>query len=113
MKKIIALMVTILFASSVNAEGDKAENMALCMQFNDVAKGIMQHRQNGVELSTLLKGMTNPSDSEEQSKAVDMAVTIIKAAYDTPRFRTHDAQQRAITEFANDVLLTCMKKFVE
>ena len=118
MKKIIALMVTILFASSVNAGDDKQGKMELCMSMGSIAKTIMEKRQQGAELSKMLTAFGAAEeemapDSTAKKTALGSVMHILKAAYEVPRWNTSKLQQNAITDFSNEVLLTCIQEIVE
>lgn len=71
-----------------------------CPTWGQLAATIMELRQGGVSMAELM----NVTDN-------DVARQLVIAAYDIPQYSTSRYKERAITEFANDVMLVCYKEF--
>jgi len=83
-----ALVVT---ATPLTAETDH------CKQMGDMAAQIMEAREVGVPLSSM---MDIAADN-------DLLKALILSAYQVPRFSTGDYRQEAITDFRNEVEVMC------
>ena len=98
MKKLIIALSVVLSMSAMAQEEDK---FATCASYSKLAGTIMNNRQQGVEMATML-------EVSKPSAAYDIAEILIKAAYLKPRFSLPDYQQNAIIDFKNDVMSECM-----
>ena len=86
----------LLISHSANAEPTRHE---LCKSISESAEYMMQLRQNGRSMSSM---MDHFQDSE-------MAKQIVTAAYNEPRYRTDENKKRAKQEFANKVYSECIE----
>lgn len=97
MKKLI-LAVALMMSAPAMA----ATQQEWCAEVSNLARSIMSSRHSGVPIVNQLS-ITKGHEQE------DMATAMILEAYSKTRWHTKASQQRAITEFANDVYLICDK----
>lgn len=71
----------------------------LCSETGDLARKIMTARQGGFSMDSMFALV---GDSE-------MGQDIVISAYETPRYSTAKMQDRAVSEFANQTQLQCIK----
>jgi len=89
-------VIAIFLATPTIAE---EEEQHICETLGDVAYKVMELRQGGVPMSTVMQ----ISDSE-------LVQAIIVDAYDQPRFSTDSYKQNAMNDFRNYVEVECYKK---
>jgi hypothetical protein len=77
-----------------------------CANVGRAAEAVMQARQNGMALQTVLEKM---NDAGFGAKGKDGFRAMIMMAYDQPRFNTEENKQQAINDFRDQVQLFCMK----
>ena len=106
MKTINAIAAAILLSTSTVANAQL--DMGMCEQLNGLARDIMTRRQQGVEMVVITKAFATVL--AEHAPVMDSRIMpLITGAYDTPRYHTPDMQQRAITEYANEIYVECVK----
>ena len=76
-----------------------------CKSMSELAKIIMQKRQDGVSMSEIVEKVVNTTP--QPLKEV-LRLTVI-SAYDKPRYNTPEIQQKIILDFENEAYLTCTK----
>jgi hypothetical protein len=76
-----------------------------CTAFHEIGTTIMTHRQNGVDLSKILKVAAEATDKKAGALIKALAVR----AYQLPRYQSESYRQRAIQDFANDLTVECAK----
>lgn len=76
-----------------------------CTTIASTSASIMRGRQTGVAMSDLV-AMTNQPQFKEVKK---LLTAIIVEAYEESRFSSKSSQDRAVTEFSNKQMLTCMR----
>lgn len=76
-----------------------------CKSMSELAKIIMQKRQDGVSMSEIVEKVVNTTPQPLQEV---LRLTVI-SAYDKPRFNTPEIQQKTILDFENEAYLTCTK----
>ncbi len=74
-----------------------------CALMGELATTIMRGRQSGVPLTEMMRAGTQ----SDNPVANDLTRKMILAAYDLPRYSSDGMQARAVTDFANDVVLIC------
>ena len=102
----ISFTVLGLFASANASESEdeqKKSMVELCASSANLAKTIMEVRQNGGEMFKLL----------EVANGDELAEKIVIAAFDEPLYSTEEYKKRAAREFSNEVMLICMKSVNE
>ncbi|MCA0049217.1 hypothetical protein LB577_20060 [Mesorhizobium sp. B283B1A] len=77
-----------------------------CANVGRAAEAVMQARQNGMALQTVLEKMNGAGFGAEGK---DGFRAMIMMAYDQPRFNTEENKQQAINDFRDQVQLFCMK----
>ncbi len=92
---IIGLSVVSIFA--------QAEDNT-CSDISELAEAIMTSRQYGMSAIKLVK-IAEESFGEHDALAIEM----IDAAFDEPRYTTEDFKQEAIEEFTSMYFLECYK----
>lgn len=101
MKKILILSaLALLMAVPAAAKTD------ICKSYGSLAYAVMEKRQNGMRLSSLLEIVDSTSAPEGQKA---MSRLIVKLAYDVPRFSTDAYKAQAATDFSNEVEAGCYK----
>ena len=93
----LIIVMALLLAAPVYAD-----DVQFCTRFADVAGKIMEHRQNGVEMSAIANLFkTHPQRELVMKMATD--------AYSRPRMRVEKNQKRYVVDFKNKYFLACMK----
>jgi hypothetical protein len=108
MKKILLAAVF-----TVSAEALEPDWLDVCGQFAEISGGIMQARQDGIEMKKIITAINQTDGSQSQ---LDMARDMTKitiAAYEIPRYQTEEKQQSVVTEFKNEVFLKCTKQITD
>jgi hypothetical protein len=103
MKKFIVtmcLIISVISFSSVSFAGDK------CREFSKLAALIMENRQHGVPLTSVIEKIEGINDKPEvKSLLINLTIQI----YKTPRYNVEANQQEAITEMGNEAYLMCIE----
>lgn len=76
-----------------------------CKSMSELARIIMQKRQDGVPMSEIVEKVVNTTPQPLQEV---LRLTVI-SAYDKPRYNTPEIQQKTILDFENESYLTCTK----
>lgn len=97
-----ALAVFALAGISLIA-GSASADQGSCDAIGILAKSVMSARQGGVPMQDIL------SNGVGSKKVSELTRLLAMAAYDQPRFSTEEHQERAITEFQNQMYLACLK----
>lgn len=92
------LLTVILLASSLAANAEKS-NISVCNELQELGYKIMELRQSGVPVSTVM-------GASDGNKTIN---SIIIAAYEEMQYSTKEYQIRASREFANKVYIECFK----
>lgn len=105
MKKImiittIGILAIYGFGISEEIKKGKENQHALCVQWAELAKDIMDLRQANTDITNLLKG-------EEES---ELYQKIVYMAYDQPVFSIPENKEAASIKFKNQVFRSCMGK---
>lgn len=95
MNKLIAILA-IMLTTSVHA--------GTCEMLSDLSGSIMDARQAGVKMQTLLKNVANGEDKHVNWYSRHE----IKRAYKEPRFSTASYQNNAILDFENEAYSICL-----
>lgn len=99
--KLTAIAITAALMSATMASTAMADESG-CTGLASLAGSMMKNRQVGTDLSLMV-------DLVSKSTAKDLAMPILLAAYEQPRFDSPSYQQKAISDFKNEVMLSCMK----
>lgn len=91
------ILIALLFVTPAHADDVK-----FCTRFADVAGQIMEHRQNGVEMSAI----ANLFKTHPQRELV---MKIATDAYGRPRMQVEKNQKRYVVDFKNKYFLACLK----
>jgi hypothetical protein len=75
-----------------------------CAMIGELAEAIMDGRQSGMAMSTMMGIVPAKEDP-----ARDLIAALIAEAYDSPRFGTPQNQRRAVQDFRNNVEAQCFK----
>ena len=108
----VALSFIIVIGTAQAIEPGVTRDQAIknCKEFSKLANGIMQARQAGVQMSSLMEAAAAGDESIRS-----MAEAIIVEVYSRPRHYTQENIDRAAIDFENDVYATCFsgvsKKF--
>ena len=94
-----ALIVVSAFLGMTNLALAEPAKKTLCESIESVATVVMDNRQLGTKLSDMLKSATS-----------DLVVAIIIEAYEEPRWSTKEHQESTVVDFANEVMLACVKQ---
>lgn len=99
---LIAALIAATLYSPVKAE--TMSETQLCTVASELAKMVMQKRQEGVLMSAILVAL----DKVERNPFIDLSKKLVIAAYEKPRYSTEDFKNRAIIDFANESMSVCM-----
>lgn len=100
--QIITLAVAATLSScSVAYASDVTTSHQACSILAGTAKQVMIARQNNAPIQGLMQ-IAIKNDS-------NITMTIIKEAYELPRYSTKEYQQKAISDFSNQWYLECFK----
>lgn len=80
-----------------------------CGTMGEMAEKIMAIRQMGGNMSDLI----GPLSAQPESAARDIALAMVKDAYNQPRFDTPEFQQSIIRDFRNGVEALCYAQMGE
>ena len=92
-KLILALMIF-----STSAYSEDISRIQDCTVLASMAKKVMKLRQNGSDMSKIIK----------LSEGYGYGIYLTKQAYSQPLWSSAKAKQRAITEFGNKAMLDCL-----
>lgn len=70
-----------------------------------MAKGVMEIRQEGI-----VPAVDMVEIAEKQEEIASSARDIVLAAYSQPRYSTVEYQEKAVSDFANDVYIECQRQ---
>ncbi len=102
-RKSVIVIVACAFLTFLVVVGEgHTSDENLCERVEEIAGLIMKGRQNGVPLSSILS-------SSVDENLYPLLRTLAIGAYESPRFFTPDAQERAIMDFRNSTYLECIK----
>ncbi|MBN9450468.1 MAG: hypothetical protein J0I42_00835 [Bosea sp.] len=101
MKPLLAVALLALLPVTAHAQTKKPTPEQLCELAGTWAAVVMQARQNGHPVSSVLQTMGNAPGGSRQ---------LVIAAYEEPRYSTVQMQQKAKQDFQNAVELDCFKK---
>lgn len=85
------------------AAGQAVAGQGSCEVIGILAKSVMSARQGGVPMQDVLGHGGDSKEVDELTRLLAIA------AYEQPRFSSKDYQDRATTEFQNQMYLACMK----
>ena len=81
-----------------NAKSEVDDELYVAKYISDLAAGIMQKRQNGVDISTLMETASQINDKSLR----ELVFVMIRHAYTLPRFNLPEYKKNAIQDFKND-----------
>ena len=95
------MLKNIIIAASLIATPLAAEtsDQDLCVRFGETAGLIMENRQVGTPISTLM----------EIADGNELMIELIMEAYDSPRYSTPGNQANAVLDFANEAMSACYR----
>ena len=96
-----ALIVTLATAS----QAEQPSAMETCTTWGEFAELVMEFRQGGVALSSVIEAMGDDMNSTQRD--------LIMYAYDTPRFRTPRIVAEVVEDFRNEAEYICFSVFGE
>jgi len=97
MKKFSLACMTVACMSVANMSVAQEDRLSTCTVLKDLAENIMDGRQKGVDVTSML----GISDS-------DLVKALVLHAYSRPQYSTLDYKRESIKEFGLDVFLECM-----
>ena len=98
MKKLLLVSLLMILPFTAKAES----NFEICQGMAAMAEGIMTARQYNVDASELY------ALAQKEPSLTELAIAMIKDAFDTPRYTTTQHQENAIRDFKNDIFMTCI-----
>ena len=102
MKKFLIVMVMLTTPQVSMAEDSRFD---VCKSYGAYASSVMNARQTGMPATALYERAANPELGDDLSKMMN---TVIGLAYSRPLFHTLRHQQRIISEFESDIVVSCM-----
>ena len=94
-----ALIVVSTFFGMTNLALAEPAKKTACEKVESLAAAIMKNRQVGTKLSTMLNSSIN-----------ELVTSMIIEAYEQPRWSTKEQQERTVVDFANKLMLRCVKQ---
>lgn len=97
MKKLLlatALTLSIPFTAQANTN-----TLETCEIYSNIAESVMEFRQMGGDMATLMQKMSG----------YELSKSLILAAFKKPHYHTEGNQRRAIQDFKNEAFLACYK----
>lgn len=80
-------------------------NIAQCSALGSMAETVMEARHIGMPYTEIMQTVIDAGDSPNK----ELVVTIIDAAYDTPRLSEGPLREESITEFRIQIELICLR----
>lgn len=109
MKKYIALFSFLFVSFHINPSfANEADSR--CRNMGEIAKSIMERRQNGEPISNLID-IANKSSPD--ADVVKFMKKIVIEAYDMPLFTAEPFKERTINEFSNKYEVECLKSTLQ
>ena len=116
MKNYIAI-AALAAALTTPPAGAEVGNAEFCGSLGKMARSIMIARQNGKDVNDILQkalATLGPDQRELRVKGIaknlgEIYVSIVMAAYETPRYGTRAFRERAVDDFGNDWSVACLK----
>lgn len=99
--RFVSMLMAGLLAGGVAWADDKGEEMASCAQYAEIAELVMQLRQMGGSLQSVLE-IADPGTFSE---------ALILGAWDRPRMATEAMQHRMVRDFTDEIYMACVRKF--
>lgn len=88
-------ITTVILGMSFNVQANSHE---MCKNFSQASEKLMEMRQNGFPMRKLMDEIKG-----------DTKQSIIKAAYQIPRYQTEKNQKQAIEKFSNRIYKECSR----
>ena len=96
------------------AQAQTADVLALCGEMGETADSIVDARNAGTPMSTLLAAMSEVvSDSPTDQESYEVLSTIVRLAYAEPRYQTPEMQASQKAAFREEIELWCFDTFEE
>ena len=92
-------MKTLLTALLITLASTTAQAESNCTEIGKLAEKVMEVRQGGMPLRTLMESVDGNA----------MVMAMAKEAYDTPNYSTDRIVKRQITEMGNRWYMACLK----
>lgn len=99
MGRLLSSLVVLLFSVTSYAQSD--EVLGYCKEISLISEDIMEYRQNGVPMATIMEFVSGMEGFSNLGKI------IVKDAYSEPLWLTEDAKQRSKVEFGNKYYMEC------
>jgi hypothetical protein len=103
MRKLVLSLIVVCCFASVSFAGEKED---LCVKWAKLAETIMEKRQAGVPMTTMMQVL-------KESEIKNEALFLVKKAYGTPFYGTKRYKLEAINEFSNKALIGCLNSMEE
>lgn len=101
-KKIVAASVASAMLMAGQASADSGITVEECHQASNLAKEVMTNRQVGISMSSQYQVASTLGPLSA------MVSSMVKGAYEYPRYSTNDYQQGAINDFSNHWFALCI-----
>ena len=100
MKKLTSALV--IAATLISSSAYSATDVDICASVQKFSASVMRHRQQGDSFSRMMKVVSASDHPEVKSK-------IIISAFDRPRYGSEKYVRESISNFANDMAVSCYK----
>jgi hypothetical protein len=104
MKKLLYVMAVALSLTTPIRATDNWQ--ASCKSASQLARTIMQLRQDGKDMSGIVDSIGKTGDADSQKTATDLVLE----AYKEPRYQTEGMQKKSVDDFGNDIYLRCAEE---
>jgi len=98
MKHYTLIAATLLFAAQ-GAQADELQDM--CSTYSEAAENAASARYNGVPMRDMMAA----------ADGMELAESLVRAAYQLPDYASERMQQRTITRFGNRTFTACLDAF--
>jgi len=107
-KLLLAALLAISTSVAANDDTPYKSSVEFCTGVSGLAEHVMRNRQIGVPLSKMLS--VAESSEKIDSSLREPLTNFILEAYGSPQYSSEKMRERVTNEFANTVMLTCMKE---
>ena len=101
-----ALIIGALLTPTALLAADDVTDEDICLQLIQIAEKIMDGRQSGVSMGTMMEAAEKGSFTEEVKG-------LVLEAYKTPLYTVEKNREREVTEFGNKMGVACYERLLD
>lgn len=108
------MLMVLCLAAIVPAHADEFEEVkekhGFCTELSELAETIMDARQNGVSMSSLMDlTLKKRGTSKLEKHLSNIQLILIQEAYAMPRFHASENIRKSVQDFKNQTYLLCIE----